>query len=231
MAAWAGVVLIDRIELDRRQTELMAGPPAGRATAIRLSFGRAALELAGELGYQQMRTGELIERAGSNRVRFYDAFADKEACFAWAYEAAWEALCERLLGACAAADDWAAGMRGALSYLTRFVGAEPAVAASLLARPGGAGDMVAAKREEVFGRLSRAIDRARRETIASRHPVPPITPRFILSAIQSAALRFLADPDGRSFEEQLPGLLYLAVNYYLGTEAARAEVRALKEAR
>jgi AcrR family transcriptional regulator len=230
MAAWAGPALIDGAELARRQTELIAGSSAGRAAAISLSFGRAAIVMAGELGYEGVRVEELIERAGSNRARFYDAFADKETCFTWAYDAAIEAICERLLDACESAPDWASGMRHALEELAGFVAAEPGVARGLLAEPGGAGAAVAAKRMEVLERLSRAIDRARRETVASRHSPPPVTSRFILSAIHAAVLKFLADTDAGAgdLEAELPSLLYIAVDFYLGPEAARAQVRALR---
>lgn len=227
MAAWIGAALIDGGELARRQADLIAGPRADRAAAIRLSFGRSALVMAGEVGYEKVRVEELIGRAGSNRARFYDAFPDKEACFTWAYEAAAEAFVQHLLATCAAAEDWASGMRCALVRLAHFLDSEPGVARGLLSEPGGAGAVAVAKHEEVFGRLSRAIDRGRRETITSHHPVPEFTPRFILSAIQAAALKFLADPDPGGFEDALPDLLYVAVDFYLGAEKAQAQLRAL----
>jgi AcrR family transcriptional regulator len=228
MAAWLGATMIDQAEFERRRGELSAGGPEGRARADSLSLGRTALAMAGELGYQQVRVDELIVRAGSNRVRFYDAFIDKEACFTWAYDAAVDALCERLLGACTEPEAWAAGMRGGLVALSAFLAGEPEVARGLLAEPGGAGNAVAAKRAEFVERLAEAVDRARRERDEPRHPLPPLTARFIVGGIQAAAIRSLNDPVGRSFEEALPGLLFIAVDYYLGPEAARAEVRALR---
>ena len=230
MAAWAGAALIDGAELARRRDELIAGPPGARTAAIRLAFGRAAVVMAGESGYEAVRVEDLIERAGSNRARFYEAFEGKEACFAWAYGAALEAICERLLDACESAPEWASGMRHALEELARFVAAEPEVARGLLAEPGGAGAAVAAKRLEVLERLSRAIDRARRETLASRHSPPPVTSRFILTAINTVVFKFLADPGGEDLEAELPGLLFLAVDLYLGPAAARDQVRALRSA-
>jgi AcrR family transcriptional regulator len=226
-AAWAGPALIDGAELERLRAQLAEGRPEERVAATRLDFGRAVIAMAGEVGYEGVRVEGLIERAGSNRARFYAAFPGKEACFTWAYEAAIEAACERLLDACESAPDWASGMRRALVELARFVAAEPEVARGLLAEPGGAGAAVAAKRMEVLERLSRAIDRARRETTRSRHSPPPVTSRFILSAINTAVLKFLAEPGGGGLEAELPGLLYLVVDVYLGPEAAREQVRAL----
>jgi AcrR family transcriptional regulator len=227
MAAWAGQALIDDGELERRRAQLLEGSPEERTAATRLSFGRTALVMAGESGFERVRVKELIERAGSNRARFYDAFAGKAALFAWAYPTALEALADRLLGACGAAPDWPSGMRRAIVELARFVSAEPEIARGLLADPAGAGAEVARRHMEVFERLSRAIDRARRETSQSRHPVPPFTSRFILSAIDTAVLKFLSDREGGSLDKDLADLLFVAVELHRGPEAAREQVRAL----
>jgi hypothetical protein len=118
-------------------------------------------------------------------------------------------------------------MRGAIAELAHFVSAEPEIARGLLADPAGAGAEVARRHMEVFERLSRAIDRARRETSQSRHPVPPFTSRFILSAIDTAVLKFLSDRDGGSLDKELADLLFVAVELYQGPEVAREQVRAL----
>jgi AcrR family transcriptional regulator len=225
--AWVGAAIIDGAEAARRRDALTTGPRE-RAAASRLVLGRTALEMAGELGYQQVTVEELIDRAGSNRARFYDVFVDKEACFTWAYEAGADALCECLLSACAEGPDWASGIRRALVALAALVGAERGVAAGLLTEHREAGTAVTAKRQEVVGRLTRAIDRARRETTDSRHAPPPFTAQFILSAVEAAVLKFLVDPGEGGFEAEVPDLLYLAVEIYLGPEAARAQVRALR---
>jgi AcrR family transcriptional regulator len=224
---WVGAAMIDSTELERRRAKLLEGGPRERAAASSLSFGRTALVMSGEIGYQQVRVEALIVRAGSNRARFYDAFADKEACFTWAYRAAAETLCERLLRSCAEAGDWASGMRAGLVALAAFVSTEPEAARGLLAEPGGASAAVAAKREEVVERLSLAVDRGRRERIAPGHEIPAATARFVLGAIESAILKFLSDPGRDGFQEELPDLLYLAVELYLGSDAARSEVKAL----
>lgn len=86
-----------------------------------------------------------------------------------------------------------------------------------------AGGIALARRREVFERLSRAIDRARRETTEPRHSPPPITAAFILSGIEAVALKTLRE-DGGDFDEFLPGVLYFSISYYFGDEAAAAEV-------
>jgi AcrR family transcriptional regulator len=216
---------------DRRSDRGGEGRPAGgdgeTATARRLATERAVLELSGELGYANVTVAALVEASGSNRSRFYSTFAGKAGCYAAAYEAAIESLAERVLGACATAESWPSGMRGALTELAEFIAAEPGLAKGLLAEVHVAGGAAAVKRKEVFERLSRAIDRARRETHPSRHSPPPVTSDFILSAIESAALRSLATGEAEQFALQVPGLLLLAIGSYFGHEAAWAEVRRL----
>jgi AcrR family transcriptional regulator len=204
------------------------GPgPLDEGDALRRATERAVLELSGEIGYPQVRIAALIEASGSNRSRFYSSFGSKADCYTAAYEAAIEELAARLLGACEAAEDWPAGMRAALSGLAGFMAEDPTLCKGLIAEVHVAGGAALAKRKEVFERLSRAIDRARRETHPSRHSPPPVTSDFILSAIEGAALRSLALGEGGQFARQIPGLLLLSIGPYFGQEAAWTEVRRL----
>jgi AcrR family transcriptional regulator len=227
MAAWAGGALIDSAELARRQEALEKGGPGQRVQASALTLGRTVLVMAGELGYRSVTVEELTDRSGSNRARFYDAFADKESCFSWAYGAGTEALCDRLLGVCSRSADWASGVRLALLDFSDFVAAEPEIARGLLIRPGDAGPAVAADRQEMAARFLDALDATASEKIEVPHPAPSTTPRFIFGAIEAAAVRALSGPEERNFAEDLPGLLYMAIAFYFGPDRARAEVRKL----
>jgi hypothetical protein len=80
-----------------------------------------------------------------------------------------------------------------------------------------------AKREEVFERLTRAIDSARRET-ESRHSPPPITAAFMLSAIEESVVMALVKDEPGRFAETVPELTFLAAAAYFGEEAAREEL-------
>jgi hypothetical protein len=74
-------------------------------------------------------------------------------------------------------------------------------------------------------RLSRAVDRARREIPDAGQSPPPITSQFIVTAIESTLIRTLLDR--RPVTAELPAFLYLAIFYYFGPEAARREVEDL----
>lgn len=189
---------------------------------------RAALELSGEVGFAEMTVAALVERGGSNRDRFYRTYGDKEHCYGAAYTAAMEELAAGSLAACADEPSWADGVRVALVWLADLVEAEPVVVKGLLGETRVVDAQTRDKREEVFERLSRAIDRARHETDEPRHSPPPLTARFILCGIETSVLRFLDRPAEAEPRGWLAGALYVAVDLYLGTTAAREQVRLLE---
>ena len=197
---------------------------AERMKANRRAMERSALELSGELGYERMTIAGLVERSASNRDRFYSAYGSKAGCYSVAYAAAIEQLSERLLGAGAAAPDWPVGFRRALQEVGRFIDSEPRLARGIFAEVYVADGAALAKRKEVFGRLTRAVDRARRESADPRHPAPAITPAFILGCVEAAILKTLRE-DGGEFGELVPALVYTSVSFYFDTEVAGAQLR------
>jgi AcrR family transcriptional regulator len=176
---------------------------------------RAMLELSGEHGYANVTIAAVMARSGSNRQQFYTAFESKAACFEAAYGATADALVEQLLGGCPASSSWA-------------LATEPDLARGVFAEGGALGGKVASGRREALARLTEAIDRGRRE-IPDGRPVPPDSAAiFIAGAIEAGVVRSFADPGAGEIRDELADLLYLAVDLYLGPEAARNEVRAFR---
>lgn len=186
---------------------------------------RAALDLSGELGFAQMTVSSVVERSGSNFDRFYRTYGDKARCYSLAYAAGMEELAAGALAACAREAQWANGMRVALIWLAELATTEPTVMRGLLGEARAADQQTRQKRGEVFERLSRAIDRARRETDESHNSPPPSTARFILWGIETSLLRFLDRPSEVEPRSWLAGALYVAVDLYFGDAAAREQVR------
>lgn len=113
-------------------------------------------------------------------------------------------------------------MKTGLGELARFVDEDPELAAGLIAEVHVAGGTALVVRSEVVERLSRAVDRARREIPDAP---PPVTSRFIVGAIESTVIRTVLDRG--SLTAELPALLYMAIFYYFGPEAACREVEDL----
>jgi AcrR family transcriptional regulator len=206
---------LERIRRGREETE---GELAGRIAA-------AMLEACGEMGFRAVAVQDVIDRYGGNRVQFYRHFASKADCYVAAYEEGIEMLCERLLGAGRAAPGWRPGLRAALGELAGFLTAEPLRARALLIDVHVAGEPALTKRAEVVERLVAAIDAARQEDGALEDP-PPLTARFMLGAIESAATSALARGEAGGFSASVPELAHMVVGAYFGEAAATPELAA-----
>jgi AcrR family transcriptional regulator len=183
------------------------------------------LVASGELGYERVAVRHVIERAQTSRATFYKHFADREDCFAQAYDDACEWLYRRMIGAAKREDSWREGLRAALAELLEFCANQPAIAKALLVEVHAAGERPLALRRELMERLSRALDSARRE-IPSRQAPPPVASDFIVGAIDTLLSAKLLDGDGERAPEMLPGLLHFVVMQYLGESAAWEEMTA-----
>jgi AcrR family transcriptional regulator len=219
------------------ETERGEGTPRGELTRIRSNREKqdsavaeriavAMLEACGEKGFRAVAVQNVIDRYGGNRVQFYRHFASKADCYAAAYDAQIEKLCERLLDAARAAPGWRPGLRAALLELARFLAEQPLLARGLLVEVHVAGEPALSKRAEVADRLVAAIDAARGEKKCSLPDPPPLTARFMLGAIESAATSALARGEAAGFAASVPDLAHLVVAAYFGEDAAAEELAA-----
>jgi AcrR family transcriptional regulator len=187
-------------------------------------LGVAALEASGESGFRNLTVAKIAERASLDAESFYSQFPDPSSCFASGYIATVDELAADLLDATKRQATWVLGMRTGLYALGKLIEAEPFLAQGILLEVHVAGGAAQAKRYEVFERLSRAVDTARREN-ASRHSPPPIAATFILNMIEAVASKWLQEDEPPPFTEAIPDLLYLAASFYFGHEEAERQVR------
>jgi len=186
---------------------------------------QAALEVSGELGYEQVAVRHVIERAKASRATFYKYFEDFQDCFTQAHRDAGEWFYQRLIGAARRQPSWREGLRAALAELLELCANQPAIARALFVEVHAAGKQALAQRADLMERLSRALDGARRE-IPSRQAPPPVTASFIVGAIDTLVSAKLLDGEAERAPELLPGLLYFVVGQYFGEAAAWEEMSA-----
>ena len=186
---------------------------------LRETIMAAMLHASGEVGYPAVTVQRVLDRYGGNRAQFYRQFPNLAACYLEAYEARAERLCAEILRAGAAAPDWGTGLRAALAALATFAGEQPLAARALLVVFLLAGAAALRKRMVILARLSRAVDRARRES-QSRHSPPPLTALFMVSAIESAVATALSAGEPRRFEAIVPELTEIVRAAYFGDEPA-----------
>jgi len=185
----------------------------------------AMLVTSGELGFEDTAVRHVIERARTSRATFYKYFADREDCFAQAYEETTEWLHRRLTATARRQPSWREGLRAALAELLELCASQPAIAKALVVEVHAAGERSLAQRRDLMERLSRALDSARRE-IPSRQAPPPVASDFIVGAIDTLLAAKLMDGDAARAPEMLPGLLHFIVMQYLGEAAAWEELTA-----
>ena len=201
----------------------------GETTQLRERIMVAMLEACGERGYRDVSVQDAIDRYGGYRHQFYRHFASKAECYAAAYELESERLYAALARVAAAEPSWRVGLGAVLRELARFVCARPQLAAGLLVEVHVAGGPALLKRLEVFERLTRAIDGARRET-ESRHSPPPVTATFMVGTIEATVVSSLVKNSPERFAAAVPELGRLVVAAYFGDDAADEDMAALHAA-
>jgi AcrR family transcriptional regulator len=184
-------------------------------------LGRAAVEVAGEVGYADLIVDRVIEHAGISRPVFYRLFEDRGAAYAHGYAELAPVLVDRLLADCRGSGSWREGLAAALGRLVDFLAAEPPLAAGLIAEVHGAGAPAMALREAAIASLTGALREASLE--APEIEPPPSAGAFVVAAIETATIQALTRTGPEDLRRKLPGLEYIAVATFLGTEAAQEE--------
>ena len=209
-----------------RSRDAAATPfPGRRVKPARERLLEAMLAACGELGYEKTTVQDAIERARTSRATFYKHFADKEDCFAQAYDAAGEWLYARLVGAAGRRPGWRQGLRAAIAELLEICANQPQVAKALIVEPHAAGGRALEQHNRLLQRLADALDAAPREPSARPGP-PAVTSSFMVGAIEALLRTKLMAGEAERVPEMLPGLLYFAVVQYYGEEAAWEEMSA-----
>lgn len=217
----------------RRADQLPGGrhglSPEVVAESQRVRLLRAMTDTVGRRGYRDAHITEVVDRAGVSRRTFYEQFEGKEESFAAAYELSLEWLLERTLAAFEAQDEWADGLRAALSALLGALASKPSVARVCFVEVLAAGPHAARRRDE-----------AMRGFLPLFESAPTDVPRT-LRIFESLGMGRVADlgdvlhreiAAGRTRElpALLPELAYMMVLPFLGPEAAARELERGEEA-
>lgn len=134
---------------------LRPGPQVIDAEAVHM--GRlvvALVDVVAERGYAATTIADIVARAKVSRRTFYECFADKEACFLAAYDAATDMLLAAISDAYNAEASWEqrllAGVEAYLAALAR----EPSVSRVFLLEVLSAGPRALRHRRQVIGRFA-----------------------------------------------------------------------------
>jgi AcrR family transcriptional regulator len=186
------------------------------------------LEVVGDLGYLRATVDDVIARGACSRTGFYRHFADKEECCEIAYRFEAEQLVGKMLAPCESGSDWTEGLIGALRAALGFAAEHPARARGLLVLGQVAESDMAAAQQQLFERLTHALDRARRLP-GSRHSAPPLTATMMIGAVETLVRGMLVSGEATQAPELLGDLTYLIVQSYFGEDEAFAAMDLAKQ--
>jgi len=176
------------------------------------------LELKRKIDYRAITIRELIIR-GEVAVED-DCHSERESSFAEVYAVEAEALCAAMLDAGRRQSSWRQGVRAALTMLLHFAAERPAVANALFREVYVVGGPALAKREEIVGRLTAALEAgsepAEEGAIGIPHPA-----RFVIGAVEGVIAGHLSRGQAERLPSVAPELTRFIIGSFLGIEAAK----------
>jgi AcrR family transcriptional regulator len=119
----------------------------------------AAMHVFGTRSFGEARVADVLERAAISRKTFYEQFADKEACFMAAYEAAALRLRDAVRAASREHEDFEGSVRAGIEALLGFLAAEPELARLLVVEVTGAGPTALRRRTEAVREFATMLAR------------------------------------------------------------------------
>jgi AcrR family transcriptional regulator len=108
----------------------------------------AAMHVFGTRSFGEARVADVLERAAISRKTFYEQFADKEACFMAAYEAASVRVRDAVRAASRDQTNWDDSVRAGIEALLQFLASEPELARLLVVEVTGAGPSALRRRAD-----------------------------------------------------------------------------------
>ena len=177
------------------------------------------IEAVAEHGYGATTIAQITGAAKLSRRTFYEHFANKEDCFAAAYEASFAYIRDGVAAAAAAQEEWPRRVKAGLAGLLAMLAEHPDLATFFLIAPASVGDGIAdrhhlAMRELVSGLVEGA-------------PKGPGSPESVETREQALAggisrliVRKVNAGEAEGLPELLPALVELVLRPYLGGEEA-----------
>jgi AcrR family transcriptional regulator len=227
-----------------KRTPPPSGSPLVRDAAGRLRPGRkaqarsavsaiqrdrmitAALHTVEDVGYARMTVAQVIGRARVSRKTFYDAFADREACFLATIEQMLAETRPPIERAYASHADWRDGVRSALKALLELMDQSPGLAKLLVVESLAGDKRVLRRRAVVIDELACTLDRARPPRTGDAPPL--LTAQALVGGALAVLHMRIVREDRESFTALLGPLMSMIVLPYLGAGAAAQELRAAR---
>ncbi|HEU5142953.1 MAG TPA: TetR/AcrR family transcriptional regulator [Solirubrobacterales bacterium] len=173
-----------------------------------------------EHGYDGTTVSLITANAKVSKSDFYRHFSSKDECFVAAYDHAVEQLRQEVLAACAAAEEWAEGVTGALASVLAYMAREPSRADLLLVEGLRAGPDVYTRFQ---GAVQSFVPYLRDGAPAPQGAQPPASgvAEAVVGGVASLLSHWVLAGQTEEVEQFLPEVAEFALTPYLGSAAAR----------
>jgi len=183
----------------------------------------AAVTVINERGYEMASVEEIIELAGISRAEFDREFTGKADLVLRVMEAFLGDFRARVAAAYRSYATWPDNLRAAAYEAARWLTERPRTTRFGIVSSLEAGDMVRARREEVFIWCAGLIEDGR-AVAPDPESVPPVAAIMAIGAVTETLRRRLEGAAEVDAVAIVPEMMYVAVRPYLGDEAARREL-------
>lgn len=194
-------------------------PPELIAANQRERLVAAIIAAVADSGYPETTIATIVKAAQLSRKTFYEHFANKEECFAAAYEASFDYL-RQAIGGVERDGDWGRLVRARLERLLSLLSAEPDLASFFLVAPTSAGDEIVERHHkamrELIGEVTKgapARSKKKREPLETRE-------QALAGGVSRLIVLKLSAGEADRLSELLPALTELVLRPYLGGEEA-----------
>jgi len=185
----------------------------------------AALSEAITHGFRDTTIDAILERADTDAEAFARQFGSLEECML----AAWDLLAVECIGeirgACREEQDWASGVRAALSAVIAWLDEQPSRSRFLVVDPLAVGGALEERRLASLGEMARLLD-AGRSQLDDPSRLPTRIGDWLMGGIYDIVYRHFALRREGALTDHLPDLVYFATVPYLGPEGARQQAAA-----
>lgn len=183
------------------------------------------VRIAARKSYEATTVAEVAAAADISRQRFHELFADKEACFLAAYDAAVDVLLAYVTSTFEHAADapWPDRIVASLRAGIEFLSAEADIARMAVVEVSAVGEDARIRYRQALMRFVPLLDQGRAAS-PQGHDLPPDTASFAIGAVTSMIFDEIRAGRATELPRILPKLAYSVLMPYLGPEAAEAEM-------
>jgi AcrR family transcriptional regulator len=171
----------------------------------------AALDVFATRGFAATTVKDLIGAAHVSRATFYEAFADKEACFVALHDELLTWLTEQVAPAVSSASDWPAQVRTAVARTVELLSVDPRIAKLCALEALVCVPAARDRHDQVVEELSRSLRLGRAGAPEGRELPEILEPALICGTIYTVG-RVIADgrePDAGTLAAELAELLLI----------------------